>query len=181
VKELHITRSLLPIECYASKRNNYQPRLLEHKGIVQHFISDKRLPTERAFSPEASMAIFKEYKVSAHFLIDRVGAIYQLVPMIWQAWHAGESQFMGRQGCNKFMIGIENIGAYNVPFDDAQYESNAILCAWLKARYGFELEWITGHETVAPGRKRDPGPSFDWQKLYELIYNYRDAVVYGIV
>jgi len=77
--------------------------------------------------------------------------------------------------CNEFMIGIENVGYHEVPFTEAQYTANAHLCAWLMAEYGFETDMIAGHEDVAipRGRKQDPGPSFDWHHLHQLIEDHR--------
>ena len=99
-------------------------------------------------------------RVSAHFLIRRDGEVVQFVSANDRAWHAGVSAFCGRERCNDFSIGIELEGTDFEPFADAQYEALAALTLALKAAY--PLENVTGHEHIAPGRKTDPGPFFDW-------------------
>jgi N-acetyl-anhydromuramoyl-L-alanine amidase len=101
-------------------------------------------------------------RVSAHFLIDRTGLVTQFVAANARAWHAGVSSFEGRERCNDFSIGIELEGSDFVPFEDAQYDSLAALTLALRRRYGVRA--VTGHEHIAPGRKTDPGPFFDWQR-----------------
>lgn len=105
-------------------------------------------------------------RVSAHFLIRRDGEVVQFVPAHRRAWHAGVSEFEGRQRCNDFSIGIELEGSDFEPFAPAQYPVLACLTAALQRRYG--LRCVTGHEHIAPDRKTDPGPFFDWRQ-------YRDA------
>jgi AmpD protein len=102
-------------------------------------------------------------KVSAHFFLRRDGELLQFVSCDERAWHAGASQWHGRENCNDYSIGIELEGLEGEPFEPAQYERLATLLRALQARYGaFEL---AGHEHVAPGRKADPGPGFDWAGL----------------
>ena len=110
----------------------------------------------------------RELRVSAHFLIRRDGHLMQFVSTDARAWHAGASTFGGRQRCNDFSIGIEMEGSDFAPFEAAQYQTLASLTRALCARY--PLADIVGHEHVAPGRKTDPGPCFDWQR-------YRRALV----
>lgn len=105
-------------------------------------------------------------KVSAHFVIDRLGHITQFVSCDERAWHAGASSFEGREQCNDFSIGIELEGTDDVPFEDAQYERLAALTQCLRARY--PLTAATGHSDIAPGRKTDPGPLFDWSRFSTL-------------
>jgi len=102
-------------------------------------------------------------RVSAHFLITRDGALQQFVSCNARAWHAGASQFEGRTRCNDFSIGIELEGSDTVPFDDAQYATLAALVSALCAHY--PIAALTGHSDIAPGRKTDPGPAFDWSRL----------------
>jgi AmpD protein len=104
-----------------------------------------------------------DMKVSAHYLIRRDGEVIQYVPCEMRAWHAGASRWKGREGCNDFSIGIELEGADDVPFAEPQYESLARLARELQSRYG-NLDF-TGHSDVAPGRKADPGPWFDWARF----------------
>ena len=102
-------------------------------------------------------------RVSAHFLIRRDGSLIQYVPTDKRAWHAGVSSWKGREKCNDFSIGVELEGADDVPFAEPQYEVLARLIRDLEKRYG-KLD-ITGHSDIAPGRKTDPGPWFDWARL----------------
>jgi AmpD protein len=106
-------------------------------------------------------------KVSAHFLICRDGELVQFVPCSQRAWHAGESSWKGRTRCNDFSVGIELEGTGEVPYTDAQYDRLAALTRALEARYG--IRDIVGHSDIAPGRKHDPGPSFDWKRYRALL------------
>ena len=104
-------------------------------------------------------------QVSAHFLIDRAGEITQFVPVHERAWHAGESCFQEQDNCNDFSLGIELEGADDVPYTDSQYESLARLTGQLIRMYpAITPERIVGHSDIAPGRKTDPGPAFDWPR-----------------
>jgi len=102
-------------------------------------------------------------RVSAHFLIRRSGELLQLVPCAKRAWHAGESAWCGRSRCNDFSIGIELEGADDVPYTEAQYRVLAELARALQSAY--PIAGIAGHCDIAPARKTDPGPSFDWPRL----------------
>ena len=102
-------------------------------------------------------------RVSSHFLIRRGGEVVQFVPCALRAWHAGESTWRGRSGCNDFSIGIELEGADDVRYTDAQYRVLARLARALRLRY--PIVDIAGHSDIAPGRKTDPGPAFDWARL----------------
>jgi AmpD protein len=106
-------------------------------------------------------------KVSSHFFVRRDGELIQLVPCERRAWHAGESRWRGRQRCNDFSIGVELEGSDDVAFTDAQYEQLARLTHELRGHY--PIEDVTGHCHIAPGRKTDPGPSFDWDRYRSLI------------
>jgi len=104
-------------------------------------------------------------KVSAHLLIRRDGEIVQFVSFNDRAWHAGKSSWQGREACNDYSIGIECEGADEVPYEEAQYAALRRLLPLLSETYGIPRERIVGHSDVAPGRKSDPGPSFDWSRL----------------
>lgn len=99
-------------------------------------------------------------RVSSHFVICRDGALEQFVSCNERAWHAGVSSFFGRERCNDFSIGIELEGTDVRPFEDAQYAALGALVGALVARY--PIEALAGHSDIAPGRKTDPGPHFDW-------------------
>lgn len=102
-------------------------------------------------------------EVSAHFLIRRTGEVVQFAGMDARAWHAGVSCWRGRSNCNDDSIGIELEGLEGGFFEPAQYASLARVCAEVASRY--PIAWVAGHEHIAPGRKRDPGPGFDWHRL----------------
>lgn len=102
-------------------------------------------------------------RVSAHFLIGRDGVLTQFVPCELRAWHAGVSSWNGRERCNDFSIGIELEGTDDAPFEEAQYDTLIALTGAIFARYGTLA--LAGHSEVAPGRKTDPGPGFDWGRL----------------
>jgi len=109
-------------------------------------------------------------RVSAHAVIRRDGAITQYVPFRLRAWHAGQSQYRGRSACNDFSIGIELEGTDTTPYTDAQYESLMLLVRALLATYPtLAAERIAGHSDIAPGRKTDPGPAFDWQRWRKML------------
>jgi N-acetyl-anhydromuramoyl-L-alanine amidase len=101
--------------------------------------------------------------VSAHFYIRRNGELWQFVSCDERAWHAGASHYRGRDDCNDDSIGIELEGVEGGPFEAAQYETLSGLCAAIAQRY--PIEHIAGHEHIAPGRKGDPGPGFEWGGL----------------
>jgi N-acetyl-anhydromuramoyl-L-alanine amidase len=101
--------------------------------------------------------------VSAHFLIRREGDCVQFVSVQRRAWHAGVSQFQGRANCNDFSVGIELEGLEGQTFEPRQYRTLTRLLRAL--RHEMALRWVRGHEHVAPGRKADPGPGFDWAAL----------------
>ena len=106
-------------------------------------------------------------KVSAHFLIRRDGALTQFVPCAKRAWHAGTSSWRGRADCNDFSVGVELEGTDDVPYEAAQYTMLARLARALRRRY--PIAEVAGHSDVAPGRKSDPGPVFDWPRFRRLI------------
>lgn len=102
-------------------------------------------------------------EVSAHFLIERQGQVWQFVSCDDRAWHAGQSSFQGRDNCNDYSIGIELEGIEGGLFEVAQYAALNRLLAALAAVY--PVAHIAGHEDIAPGRKQDPGPGFDWGRV----------------
>jgi AmpD protein len=119
------------------------------------------------FSADPSFADLRGLEVSSHFLVRRDGRVIQFVACGQRAWHAGVSSFDGRDNCNDYSVGIEIEGSDHVAFSPAQYDSVAALIAALAARY--PIAAIAGHEHIAPGRKTDPGPHFDWAKLQDLV------------
>lgn len=109
-------------------------------------------------------------KVSSHLLIRRDGEVVQYVPFHARAWHAGASSYCGRERCNDFSIGIELEGTDDSAYEPAQYRAlrDAIL-ALCAAYPSLSVERIAGHSDIAPGRKTDPGPAFDWPRLRALL------------
>lgn len=108
-----------------------------------------------------------DMRVSAHFLIRREGALAQFVPCALRAWHAGDSSWRARRDCNDFSIGVELEGTDDLPYEDIQYRTLALLTRALRRRY--PIRDIAGHRDIAPKRKTDPGPAFDWPRYRKLI------------
>lgn len=134
-------------------------------GYVQQFFCNQ-LPVEDHpyFTTIASM------EVSAHCLIERAGDVTQFVSLNDRAWHAGASAFGGRNDCNDFSIGIELEGSDFTPYTDQQYQVLARLSQVLMNHYPrLTCDRIVGHCEIAPGRKTDPGPAFDWHYFFNLL------------
>ncbi len=163
-----------PAHRMASPNCDPRPPGMPIELIVLHNIS---LPPE-VFSGDAVIALFtnqldwdahpyyqgiRGLQVSAHFFVRRDGSVIQFVPCELRAWHAGTSAWRERTRCNDFSIGIELEGSDNTAFTDAQYASLLPLVRALKQRY--PIRDVTGHSDIAPGRKTDPGPHFDWGRL----------------
>jgi len=104
-------------------------------------------------------------QVSSHALIKRSGEIIQFIPFHERAWHAGQSNYCGRETCNDFSIGIELEGTDTDSFEDEQYQQLSRLITALKIAYPAIADNITGHSDISPGRKKDPGTGFDWDRL----------------
>ena len=139
----------------------------------------ERLFTNR-LDPDAhpSFAGLRGLEVSAHFLIRRDGALIQFVACDLRAWHAGRSAWRGRENCNDWSIGIELEGLEGLGFEAAQYAALARLLRALAAR--FPIDEVVGHEHVAPGRKRDPGPGFDWLRLRSALRSRRPHLPFAV-
>ena len=160
--------------CVASPNFDARPPGAEICLIVVHAIS---LPPgefagdaiERFFTNQLDadehpyFATIADLRVSAHFLIRRDGELLQFVSCAERAWHAGLSQWRGRTRCNDFSLGIELEGDDEQPYADAQYERLSELITLLRAHY--PVVDVVGHADIAPGRKTDPGPFFDWRRL----------------
>jgi len=106
-------------------------------------------------------------EVSAHFLLARNGAITQFVSVLDRAWHAGKSSWQGQDNCNDYSVGIELEGLEGETFEPQQYQQLAWLCGQLAAQW--PVTQVVGHEHVAPGRKQDPGPGFQWPALEQAL------------
>ncbi|VAW58890.1 1,6-anhydro-N-acetylmuramyl-L-alanine amidase [hydrothermal vent metagenome] len=118
-----------------------------------------------------SFAGIYQLKVSAHLLIRRDGEVIQYVPFQYRAWHAGVSEYNGITNVNNYSIGIELEGTDKIHYENIQYTKLGELVIKLRQHYpNIAKEAITGHSDVAPGRKTDPGPAFDWAKLHALTH-----------
>lgn len=127
---------------------------------IDQLFTNKINPSEHPY-----FAQIHQLKVASHLLIDRKGHIKQYVPFDKCARHAGESFFMGKNQCNEFSIGIELEGTEDTPFTGEQYETLAQVTKELMAKWPeITLDRIVGHSDIAPGRKTDPGPLFDWHR-----------------
>lgn len=121
-------------------------------------------------SAHPSFADLEGLRVSSHLLIRRDGELVQYVPLHRRAWHAGVSRWRGRDACNDFSVGIELEGVDDAPYEEPQYECLAkVVAALLEAFPRLGPEAIAGHSDIAPGRKTDPGPAFDWPGLRERL------------
>ncbi len=135
-------------------------------GHVDALFSNTLEPSAHAYFAEIA-----SLRVSAHLLIDRTGDLTQYVPFDRRAWHAGESCFQDRQRCNDFSVGIELEGTDDLPYEDIQYQRLAAVIHALMRRWpDITPERIVGHSDIAPGRKTDPGPAFDWKRLRRMIF-----------
>lgn len=111
-----------------------------------------------------------DLRVSSHVLVRRNGELVQYVPFDRRAWHAGESCYGSQQACNDFAIGIELEGQDAEPYEVVQYQQLAALIRLLRQRFpAIGAEDVVGHSDIAPGRKTDPGPEFDWKRLHTLL------------
>lgn len=148
-----------PVDTLIIHSISLPPGIFNGPGVEQLFCNCLD-PDEHPYYRE-----IKDLKVSAHFLIRRNGELVQFVPLHQRAWHAGQSYCEGRTRINDFSIGVELEGTDNLPFEDAQYASLAKLTDAIRSQYpAITKERIYGHGDIAPGRKTDPGPMFDWKR-----------------
>jgi AmpD protein len=157
-----------------SPNQDERPEAIAPELLVVHYVSlppgrfrgdaVERLFTNR-LDPASHLAFasLAGLRVSAHFLIRRDGELLQFVGTHRRAWHAGASCFLDRERCNDFSIGVEIEGDGTHRFTAAQYRRLRRLIAQLRERH--PLRWVAGHSDIAPGRKQDPGPRFDWQRV----------------
>lgn len=177
---MNIIKKHLPDFCY-------KPVNINVDGIVIHYFSGRYTFPNDPFNPKKCYNLFvdlnrsvdqrEHYKMedypnrmyaSAHFMIDREGNIYELVPLPYKAWHAGKSSWNGRENCNMWMVGVELLATHDSGYTDEQYLALDSLTEKLRSEYNISWDNITGHENVAPGRKTDPGPNFDWNRYKQL-------------
>jgi AmpD protein len=133
------------------------PNTYAGSGVIELF-TNKLNPDEHPY-----YATIHTAKVSSHFFIRRDGELIQFVSCLQRAWHAGASNWLGKERCNDFSVGIELEGSDFETFEDAQYQTLNALLESLKKKY--PIQHIVGHSDIAPGRKTDPGPFFAWNKI----------------
>lgn len=172
---------LLPVSHRPSSHYDDRPMAAAIDMIVIHGISlppgEFGGPAIEAFfcgSLDAALhpyfAGIADLKVSAHLLIKRTGEITQFVPFTKRAWHAGQSSFQGRENCNDFSIGIELEGTDDMHYEKAQYQQlGRVVVLLMQAYPAITPDRIVGHSDIAPGRKTDPGPVFDWTYLEGIV------------
>lgn len=135
---------------------------------IEQFFSNCLNPDEHPY-----FADICQLRVASHLLITRAGELVQFVPFNFRAWHAGDSCYQGRDNCNDFSIGIELEGTDQDVYTDAQYQELVAVLQALFRRYPkLNPQTITGHQDIAPQRKTDPGPGFDWLRLEQLLMEH---------
>jgi AmpD protein len=133
---------------------------------IDRLFTNRLDPAEHPYFEQVS-----RLRVSAHLLVDRHGALTQYVPLSGRAWHAGPSSYRGRERCNDFSVGIELEGTDEQPYTDAQYRVLGEVIRVLRRRWPLlDASRVVGHSHVAPGRKTDPGPAFDWDRLRREVF-----------
>ena len=156
--------SLLVIHCISLPPEQFG------EDYIDHLFCNCLSPNQHPYFQEVY-----QLRVSAHVLVRRDGALVQYVPFDRRAWHAGMSHYQGRERCNDFSIGIELEGSVNQPYEEIQYQQLVRIIRLLLAYYPkLSKDRIVGHSDIAAGRKDDPGPWFDWQRLRTLLDNKDD-------
>lgn len=151
----------------------FHDRYIQTRGIVIHYISAGDTQPDARYDPDAIIDVLESYGFAYHDLICRDGTVIELVPAPMRAWHAGESEWHGRPDCNSWMLGIALAGMHHDPFTDVQYDALAQRIGEYVTRYSsIRPGNIVGHEDVAPQRKIDPGPEFDWDRLRAAIGSF---------
>jgi AmpD protein len=167
-----------------SPNYNQRPEQTEIQLVVVHNISlppsqfgggyiEQFFQNQLDGSKHPYFQTIKGMQVSAHLLILRSGEVLQFVNFNDRAWHAGRSSYLAKKECNDYSIGIELEGSDDLPFDETQYTVLAQVTAALQAAYPKILQHLAGHSDIAPGRKTDPGPFFDWVKFRTLLQQHK--------
>lgn len=160
--------SLLVIHNISLPAGQFADDPQQHAYVDQLFMGVLDSTAETSFHDLAGL------RVSAHCVIWRCGRIFNYVPFNKRAWHAGVSHFDGQERCNDFSIGIELEGTDNLPYTDQQYNSLFELTKFLMQQFpAITASRIVGHCDIAPGRKTDPGPAFDWMRYQTAIKEFR--------
>lgn len=182
------THTILEAQFLPSPFCNQRPSGVAIELLVVHCIS---LPpgefggknVQKLFLNQLDMSGHPYYRtipttsVSSHLFIERDGSLYQFVPFNQRAWHAGESEYLNKTDCNDFSIGIELEGTEDIPYTHVQYEVLARCTQLIIEQYpSVDENRIVGHSDIAPKRKTDPGPSFDWDYYRQLLKTSKQAV-----
>ncbi|MFU9047300.1 1,6-anhydro-N-acetylmuramyl-L-alanine amidase AmpD [Acinetobacter tibetensis] len=139
-------------------------------GYIQQFFQNQLDSTRHPY-----FETIQDLKVSAHLLILRTGEVLQFVNFQQRAWHAGRSSYLGQQECNDYSIGIELEGSDDCAFETLQYQVLAQVVVSLQQAYPAIQQHVAGHSDIAPGRKTDPGPYFDWVKFRSLVQQIKNS------
>lgn len=172
----------------ASTNFNQRPENTEIQLLVIHNIS---LPPsqfggsyiEQFFQNQLDWSVHPYFKtiegmqVSAHLLILRTGEVLQFVNFKNRAWHAGRSSYLAKVECNDYSIGIELEGSDDTDFEEVQYQALSNVVATLQEAYPKIGPHLAGHSDIAPGRKTDPGPHFQWQYFREMLKNQKNETL----
>ena len=174
-----VTGVIEPARQCPSPNQDERPDGIEPQLLVVHGISlppgeyggdsiDRLFTNQLDWDAHPYFQEIRGMQVSSHLLIRRDGAVVQFVPFNRRAWHAGASRFRGRSRCNDFSIGIELEGSDDEPYTDDQYvRLIPVVRAILQSYPSISIRTIAGHCDISPGRKTDPGPAFDWPRLYD--------------
>lgn len=179
---------LIGVRQIASTNFNQRPENTEIQLLVIHNIS---LPPsqfgggyiEQFFQNQLDWSVHPYFKtiegmqVSAHLLILRTGEVLQFVNFKNRAWHAGRSSYLAKVECNDYSIGIELEGSDDTDFEEVQYQALSNVVATLQAAYPKIGPHLAGHSDIAPGRKTDPGPHFQWQYFREMLKNQKNETL----
>ncbi|SPL71398.1 1,6-anhydro-N-acetylmuramyl-L-alanine amidase AmpD [Acinetobacter stercoris] len=168
----------------ASPNFNQRPENTEIQLVVIHNISlppsqfgggyiEQFFQNRLDWSEHPYFRTIEGMQVSAHLLILRTGEVLQFVNFKNRAWHAGRSSYLAKVECNDYSIGIELEGSDDTDFEDVQYQVLSEVVATLQLAYPKIEQHLAGHSDIAPGRKTDPGPHFDWQYFRELLMNIK--------
>jgi len=171
-----VIQNHLPSYCYSKNK------IKSIDGAIIHFISAKNITPDDPFNLNTILGIFKEYKVSANYLIRREGGLIELAPEGRKTYHAGKSIMNDRENCNNFTVGIELEGGTDYPYTRPQLLVLGQLLAQLMTKHGFSADWIQGHDKVRANwnevyplkkasKKVDPGQHFPWDDLFSMLDN----------
>ncbi len=145
--------------------------------VILHYISAVKIQPNSPCNTARNIQLLDDLRVSAHYLIDRMGNIVQLVDESMKSWHCGVSKWKGRKNLNRYSIGIEIIGQDGERFTEKQYDSLIALLRDIVERRGIKEDMILGHSDVSPGRKTDIGRYCNFTRIYDAVFRDNDKVI----